>query len=164
MKIVEAAGRWYLSGEVREALYGGHGSVFGTFLMVAVARMLSARPTLFSGYRASSTSRMKDSEGIVLPRTAFLWNSDSFPKLTCLVCGDGAGLRLIPVGRLSSTGMTVGKTYCLNVSSLPWGSSFKEETFDMASSSVGVFRYDGGPSAYGILRDGVEDWAIVVVR
>lgn len=72
MKIVEAAGRWYLSGEVREALYGGHGSVFGIFLVVTVARMLSVRPTLFSGYKASSTSRMKDSNGNTLPRTAFL--------------------------------------------------------------------------------------------
>jgi hypothetical protein len=73
-------------------------------------------------------------------------------------------LRLIVVGFLSLTGMTVGKTYCLNVSSLPWGSSFNEEIFEVASSSVGVFRYDGGPSAYGILRDGVDGWAIVEVR
>lgn len=64
-------------------------------------------------------------------------------------------------GYPSTTALTVGETYDLKLSSLLWGSSFSEETFEMLSSSVGVFMYDGGPSPYRFLREGVEGWSIV---
>lgn len=64
-------------------------------------------------------------------------------------------MRLGEGGWPSTTGITVGDTYGLN-SSLAWCNSFNEETLDMASSSVGVFMYEGGPSPYGFLREGVE--------
>lgn len=161
MAIVEAAGRRYLSGEVRWALYGEHGLVFGLFLKFTVARMVSDRPMMLSGYKASSASRRKDSVGFTLPRTAFLRRSGSFPQLTCFRYGEGTGLRLGEGGHPSISGITVGDTYGLNESSFPWGSSFSEEAFDMASSSVGVFMYDCGPLPYGSLLEGVEGWVIV---
>jgi hypothetical protein len=104
---------------------------------------------------------MKDSLGDTLPRTAFLRSPGSSPQLTRLIYGEGTGLRLGEGGCPSTTGITLGDTYGLNVSSL--GSSFNEETFDMPSSSVGVFIYDGGPSLYGFLREGVEGSSIVLI-
>lgn len=108
--------------------------------------MVSDRPTIFSGYKASSASRMKDSVGVILPRTAFLRSLDFHPQLTCLGYGEGTGLRVGEGGYPSITDITVGDTYGLKESSLPWGSSFSEEILDMVSSSVGVFMYEGGRS------------------
>jgi hypothetical protein len=105
---------------------------------------------------------MKDLVGATLPRTAFLRSPDSHSQLTCLEDGEGTGLRVGEGGYPSTTGITVGDTYDLKESSLPWGSSFSEEILDTLSSSVGVFMYEGGASPSGFLREGVEGWTIVM--